>query len=107
MHIKSIVAGAAIALSAGVGSVTANEFYVADTAGDPASSFAMLDGIVAEQMSGPELAKTQGSGGWMLTGGMGRDWVTGDRATTSLTQRDGDTGFQPEPFLGEIHIWAW
>jgi hypothetical protein len=35
MQIKSIVAGAAIALVAGAGSVSGNELYVADTAGDP------------------------------------------------------------------------
>ncbi len=60
MQIKLIVAGAAIALIAGVGSVSANEFSVADTTVAPDTPFAMLDGIAASQMSVHELAATRG-----------------------------------------------
>ena len=63
MYIKSIVAGAAIALIAGVGSVSADELSVADTTGDAGTPFAMLDGIATEQMSEQELAGTRGLGG--------------------------------------------
>ncbi len=60
MHIKLIVAAAAIALIAGVGSVSADELSVADTANDTEAPFAMLDGIATEQMSVQELAETRG-----------------------------------------------
>ena len=56
MQIKSIAAGAAIALIAGVGSVSADELSVADTADDTGSPFAMLEGIATVQMSDQELA---------------------------------------------------
>ncbi len=65
MHIKSIVAAAAIALIAGVGSVSADELSVADTASDTGTPFAMLDGIATEQMSVQELAATRGAGGFL------------------------------------------
>ena len=61
MQIKSIVAGAAIALIAGVGSVSADAFHVADTAGDTGTPFAMLDGIATLQMSVQEMAATRGA----------------------------------------------
>ena len=61
MQIKSIVAGAAIALIAGVGSVSADELSVADTAVNTIAPFAMLDGIATEQMSVQELAATRGA----------------------------------------------
>ena len=62
MQTKSFVAAAAIALIAGVGSVSAEELTVADTAGDKGTPFAMLDGIAPEQMSVQELAATRGAG---------------------------------------------
>ncbi len=62
MHIKSIVAAAAIALIAGVGSVSADELSVDGTKAAPRTSFAMLDGIATEQMSVQELAATRGAG---------------------------------------------
>ena len=61
MQTKSIVAAAAIALIAGVGSVSADELSVADTANDTEAPFAMLDGIATEQMSVQELAATRGA----------------------------------------------
>ncbi len=61
MHIKSIVAGAAIALIAGVGSVSADENDVAGTAVNTGAPFALLDGIATERMSDQELASTQGA----------------------------------------------
>ncbi len=54
------VAAAAIALIASVGSASAGEITVADTAGAP---FALLDGIATEQMSIQELAATRGAAG--------------------------------------------
>ena len=63
MQIKSIVAAAAIALIAGVGSVSADETTVADTAGDTGTPFALLDGIATEQMSVQELVATRGASG--------------------------------------------
>ncbi len=63
MQTKSIVAGAAIALIAGVGSVSADELSVDGTKEAPRTSFAMLDGIATEQMSVQELADTRGAGG--------------------------------------------
>ncbi len=61
MQIKSIVAGAAIALFSVVGSVSADELSVADGAGDPDKTFAMLKGIATSQMSVQELAATRGA----------------------------------------------
>ncbi len=61
MHIKSIIAGAAIALIAGVGSVSADENDVAGTAVNTGAPFALLDGIATEQMSDQELAETHGA----------------------------------------------
>ncbi len=61
MHIKSIVAAAAIALIAGVGSVSADELSVDVTANDTSTTFAMLDGIATEQLSDQELAETRGA----------------------------------------------
>ncbi len=60
MKIKSIVAAAAITLIAGVGSVSADENDVADTANDTGTPFAMLDGIATEQMSVQDMAATRG-----------------------------------------------
>ena len=57
MRIKSIVAGATIALIAGVGSVSAHEPYVPDTLGTP---FAMLNGIETLEMSVQEMAAVRG-----------------------------------------------
>ena len=57
------IAAAAIDLIAGVGSVSADELSVADTAGDPSTPFALLDGIATEQMSVQELAATRGAFG--------------------------------------------
>ena len=61
MQIKSIVAAAAIALVTGVGSVSADELYVADTAGDPGTPFAMLNGIATSQMSDQDMAAIRGA----------------------------------------------
>ncbi len=61
MQTKSIVAAAAIALIAGVGSVSAEELSVAATAGDTGTPFAMLDGIAPEQMSVQDLASIRGA----------------------------------------------
>ncbi len=47
MHIKSIIAGAAIALIAGVGSVSADEITGADTTDDTGSPFALLKGVAS------------------------------------------------------------
>ncbi len=60
MQIKSIVAGTAIALVAGAGSVSANEPSVADTAGDTGTPYAMLNGFATSQMSVQEMAATRG-----------------------------------------------
>ncbi len=61
MHIKSIVAAAAITLIAGVGSVSADELSGDGTKEAPRTSFAMLDGIATEQMSVQELASVRGN----------------------------------------------
>ncbi len=63
MQIKLIVAGAAIALIAGVGSVSADELSVADTTVAQDTPFALLDGIATEQMSIQELASARGAAG--------------------------------------------
>ncbi len=60
MQIKSIVAGAAIALIAGVGSVSADKLHVADTAGDTGAPFASLNGVATSQMSVKDMAATRG-----------------------------------------------
>ena len=62
MQIKSIVATTAIALIAGVGSVSADENEVAGTAFTTGGTFALLDGIATEQMSIQEMAATRGAG---------------------------------------------
>ena len=62
MQIKLIVAGAAIALIAGVGSVSADENDVAGTAVTRGGTFALLDGIATDTMSIHELAATRGAG---------------------------------------------
>ncbi len=62
MQFKSIVAAAAIALIVGVGSVSADENDVADTAVNTGAPFALLDGIPNDQMSVHELAATRGAG---------------------------------------------
>ncbi len=62
MQIKSVVAGAAIALIAGVGSVSADENDVAGTAVNTGTPFALLDGIATVQMTVQELAATRGAG---------------------------------------------
>ena len=62
MQIKLIVAGAAIALIAGVGSVSADENDVAGTAVTRGGTFALLDGIATKTMSIHELAATRGAG---------------------------------------------
>ncbi len=62
MQIKSIAAGAAISLIAGVGSVSADELSVADTTDDTGTPFAMLKGIATEQMSDQELVAMRDAG---------------------------------------------
>ncbi len=62
MQIGSIVLGAVIALIAGVGSVSADELSVADTAADTGTPFAMLKGIATVQMSDQELAAMRDAG---------------------------------------------
>jgi hypothetical protein len=61
MRIKSIVAVATIALATGIGSASADELSVADTAVNTGTPFAMLDGIATEQLSVQELAATRGA----------------------------------------------
>jgi translation elongation factor EF-Tu-like GTPase len=61
MRIQSIVAGAAIALIAGVGSVSADELTVADSAANQGMPFAMLDGIETFELSVQEMAATRGA----------------------------------------------
>ena len=56
------IAAAAIALIAGVGSVSADELHVADTAVNTGAPFALLDGIAASQMSVQDMAATRGAG---------------------------------------------
>jgi hypothetical protein len=62
MQIKSIVAGAAIVLIAGAGSVLGNELTVAKTTGILGAPFAFLNGTATAQMSDQEMAAVQGSG---------------------------------------------
>ncbi len=62
MQIKSIVAGAAITLFAGVGSVSAEEIYVAGSKEAPATAFAAVIGLPIEQMSVQAMADTRGAG---------------------------------------------
>ncbi len=84
MHIKSILAGAAIALVAGVGSVAANELNVADTAVDPGSPYAVLHGIPTELMSPLEMEGTRGSFAvWNLRGPGRVPTITGHADTDS------------------------
>ncbi len=60
MHIKSIVAAMAITLIASVGSVSADEITVADTAVKTGTQFALLDGIATVELTDQELAATRG-----------------------------------------------
>ncbi len=62
------IAATTIALIAGVGSVSADELSVADTAVNSGAPFAMLDGIATEQMSDQELAATRGAAVGQLDG---------------------------------------
>ncbi len=64
MHIKSIVAAATIALIAGVGSVSADELSVSDTAGDTTTQtgFAAVAQLPVKALSPSEMAETRGSG---------------------------------------------
>ena len=61
MHIKSIVAAAAIALIAGVGSVSADELTVDGTAVNTGTLFALPAGV-ATPMSEAELDAVRGQG---------------------------------------------
>ena len=61
MRTKSILTAAAIALVAGIGSVSADELYVADTAGDPGSPFSILNGIATERISDSEADNIRGA----------------------------------------------
>ena len=61
MKIKSIVAAAAITLIAGVGSVSADENDVADTAVNPGTPFALPAGV-ATPMSEADLDAIRGQG---------------------------------------------
>ena len=61
MRIKSIVATTAIALVAGIGSVSADEVDVAATEGNTGTPFAMLDGIDTSEMSVQEMEATRGA----------------------------------------------
>ena len=63
MHVKSILAGAAIALVAGVGSVSADEGR--RTANSIMIEFATLDGIQAARLGTRELANVRGAH-WLL-----------------------------------------
>ena len=86
MYIKSILAGAAIALVAGVGSVSGNELYVADTAVDPGTPYTVLYGIPTELMSPLEMEGTRGSFVILNT-------RTGDRTETETPHDDTGNNF--------------
>ncbi len=73
MQIKSIVAGVAIALIAGVGSVSAGELYMADPAVTTGGPFDILVGIPTSRMSDPELEVTRGEG---VGGPVRLNWTT-------------------------------
>ncbi len=90
MQIKSIIAAAAIALIAGVGSVSADELSVADTAVNTGAPFAMLDGIATEQMSVQEMAATRGAGREILFGTSDGIFVCCTAGSPSSTE--GQTG---------------
>ncbi len=78
------IAAAAIALIAGVGSISAEELSVANVAGDTGAPFAMLNGIETSQMSVQEMAATRGTAvqccGWYVYDDSGRvsDATTSD-----------------------------
>ena len=63
MHIKSIVAATTIALIAGVGSVSADELSVADTAADTTTqtAFAAVAQLPVTALSSAEMAETRGT----------------------------------------------
>jgi hypothetical protein len=61
MRFLSIVAGATIALIAGLGSVSADELTLAASANDTGAPFALLNGIETLEMSDLELADTRGA----------------------------------------------
>ena len=64
MHIKSIAVGVVFGLIAGVGSVSADELSVADTAGETTtqSGFAAVAQLPVTALSSAEMAETRGSG---------------------------------------------
>ena len=86
MQIKSIVAGAAIALIAGVGSVSADELSAGDT-GEP---FGLLDGIATEQMTDHELAATRGAATGQLDPTKGYGFIQPDIDNYGFIQPDID-----------------
>ncbi len=65
MQIKSIVAGATIALIAGVGSVSADELSVAETTPEstPQTGFAAVAQFPVTALSPSEMVQTTSSGG--------------------------------------------
>ena len=93
MQIKSIVVGAVCGLIAGVGSVSADELPVADTAGATGAPFAWLDGIATEQMSVLEMAAVRGAGGFAIDRTVGALTVFNDPA-------DAATARPPPPPIG-------
>ncbi len=65
MHIKSILAGVAIALAASVGTASAADGF-ATSRPDTGASFAALSGVPAEAMSAEEMAAVEGQGETLL-----------------------------------------
>ncbi len=91
MQIKSIVAGAVIALIAGVGSVSADEITVAEITGDTETPFALLAGIPTSKMLVQEMAATRGTGEDILI-----DGLVGQLSTTTTVDNQGnDVGATP------------
>ncbi len=101
MKIKSFVTGAAIALITGVGSVSADKLYVADTANDTSTPFAMLDGIAAGQMSVQDMAATRGLA---LSGGTA-SFLAGGEFSIDVSQDNS----RPVSLLREsgfVNVWT-
>ena len=60
MRIQFFILGG-VALATGIGFASANELSVADTAVNPGTPFAMLDGIDTSEMSVQEMEATRGA----------------------------------------------
>ncbi len=95
MQIKLLVSAAAIALVAGVGSVSGNELNVADTAvgmgsAHAAEQFTTLEGIASQPLTAGDMAAVRGSKDFTVMMGPGCGIVCGLRGQSFPTTNISD-----------------